>query len=258
MKRDGKGKDAHKVEVRNQDNIKQTDGKVTTESAEKSGNTTHKIQVSDQKNIKQIDGKVNMVKYDEITHKKEVGNRSNTKNNDGHDTHAQDDDNPKETHKTKFYTPIRKPTKIEERKMIGKSVEILIISCMTNHVYKFSNKIRMQSEGGPIGLALTGEIADFFTIKWDKKFLHKCRSIGINITMYSRFKDDIFVSASSLEKGTKLVNEKLVVDDVKKIEDENKCDDDITMEIVRQVAELVNPMIQLVREECVRCPWLLA
>ena len=241
---DQTGETTHKNEVRNNDNIKQTDGKVTTESAEKRGNTTHKIQVSDQKNIKQIDGKVNMVKDDEITHKNEVGNRSNTKNNDGHDTHAHDDDNPKETHKTKFYTPIRKPTKIEERKMIGKSVEILIISCMTNHVYKFSNKIRMQSEGGPIGLALTGEIADCFMIKWDKKFLHKCRSIGINITMYSRFKDDIFVSASSLEKGTKLVNEKLVVDDVKKIEDENKCDDDITMEIVRQVAELVNPMIQ--------------
>ena len=40
------------------------------------------------------------------------------------------------------------------------------------------------------------------------------------------------------------MNGNLVVDDEKKIEDESKCDDDITMEIIRQVAELVNPMIQ--------------
>ena len=221
---DEREKTTHKNEVR-KDNIKQTDGRDDLK-----GKTTHKTQVSNDDNIKQIDG--------------EVGNRNNTENYDLHDTHAHDDNHPKESHKTKFYSPIRKPTKIEERRMVGKAVEILIISCMKNHVYKFNNKIRIQSEGGPIGLGLTGEIGDCFMIKWDKKFLQKCKSIGINITMYSRFKDDIFISASSLEKGTKLVDEQLVIDDDKKREDEDKWDDDITMEVVRQVAELVNPMLK--------------
>ena len=79
--------------------------------------------------------------------------------------------------------------------MIGKAVEVLINSCMKNHVYKFNNKIRIQSEGGPIGLGLTGEIADCFMIRWDKQFLQMCENIGISVTMYSRFKDDIFISA---------------------------------------------------------------
>jgi hypothetical protein len=145
---------------------------------------------------------------------------------------------PRKAHKSKFLAPKRKPTKIEERGMIGKAVEVLIISCMNNHVYKFNNQLRIHSRGGPIGLGLTGEIADCFMIKWDKQFLQKCENIGIKVTMYSRFKDDIFISALDLEKGTRLVDGKLIVDSEKKEQDEDKSDDDITMEIIRQVAEL--------------------
>ena len=74
-------------------------------------------------------------------------------------------------------------------------------------------------------------------IKWDKKFLQKCKDLGINLTSYSRFKDNVFLSASSLEKGTKLVDSKLIVDLQKKEEDKDKMDDDITMDIIRQVSE---------------------
>jgi hypothetical protein len=128
--------------------------------------------------------------------------------------------------------------------MIGKAMELLIISCMKNHVYRFGNQLKLQSTGGPIGLALTGEVADCFMNKWDKMFTQKCKDMSINLHMYSRFKDDIFISADSLEKGTKIEDGKLVVDLGKKEEDEEKCDDLITLEIVRQVAELVHPMIK--------------
>ena len=143
----------------------------------------------------------------------------------------------KDKFKEKFNPPKRKPTKEEERKMIGKAMEVLIISCMKNHVYKFGNKIRKQSDGGPIGLALTGEIADCFMIRWDKKFLQKCRDVGIKLTTYSRFKDDTFVAAVSLENGTKFVDGNLIIDEEKKAEDEDKVDDEVTMEIIRQVAD---------------------
>ena len=81
-----------------------------------------------------------------------------------------------------------------------------------NHIYRFGNQIKLQSTGGPIGLALTGEVADCFMNKWDKLFLQKCKDMNIDSRMYSRFKDDIFVSALSLEKGTNIVDGKLVVD----------------------------------------------
>ena len=52
------------------------------------------------------------------------------------------------------------------------------------------------------------------------------------------------MAATSLEKGTALVNGNLVTDMKKKQEDENKIDDQITMEILRQIADEVNPMIK--------------
>jgi hypothetical protein len=41
-------------------------------------------------------------------------------------------------------TPKRVPDKIEERTMIGKVIEIMVIVGMENHVYKFGNVIRKQ------------------------------------------------------------------------------------------------------------------
>ena len=123
-------------------------------------------------------------------------------------------------------------------------MEILIITCMKNRMYKFENKIRVQSSGGPIGLGLTGEVAECYMLNWDKKFLKKVKDIGIILHVYSRFKDDIFISANSLEKGTKLVEGKLIVDMEKKAEDVGKCDEALTMDIVRQVADEIDPMLK--------------
>ena len=71
--------------------------------------------------------------------------------------------------------------------MFGKSVEILIRTAMANHVYRFENKIRKQSEGGPIGLGLTGEVADWVMIDWEKKFLEALKQVNINPKVYFRF-----------------------------------------------------------------------
>ena len=104
----------------------------------------------------------------------------------------------------------------------------------TSSVTKSGNNLK------GIGLGLTGEIADCYMIKWDKKFLQKCKDLGINLTLYSRFKDDVFLSASSLEKGTKLENGRLIIDLLKKEEDEDRMDDEVTMDIIRQVSEQVD------------------
>ena len=47
-----------------------------------------------------------------------------------------------------------------------------------------------------------------------------------------------------IDKGTIFTDGRLVVDKKKKIEDEGKCDDEITMEVIKQVAESIDPMIK--------------
>ena len=66
--------------------------------------------------------------------------------------------------------------------------------------------------------------------------------------VYTRFKDDIEIAVESLEKGSMLVEDKIVVDTNKKVVDENRSDTKVTMEIVQEVANTINPMIKLTVE----------
>jgi hypothetical protein len=120
-------------------------------------------------------------------------------------------------------------------------------------MYKFSllnyfitgKEIRIQSEGGPIGLSLTGELADAFMVEWDKKVVKKIKEMGVDLLLYERYKDDIDIVAVSVENGTEIQNGKLVINEEKIKIDEEKSDSQITMDIVKEIAEQVDPMIKL-------------
>ena len=87
--------------------------------------------------------------------------------------------------------------------MLAKTVQMMALLGMENHVYKFANTLRKQKSGGPIGLALTGDIADCYLIEWDKNFIKKLKSLGIETIFYKRFKDDITIMVEAIEKGNK-------------------------------------------------------
>ena len=124
----------------------------------------------------------------------------------------------------------------------------MIITCIDNHVYQFGNKARIQKQGGPIGLKLTGEIVDCLMIDWDKKLLEELKKYRMIPEVYTRFKDDIEIAIESLEKGSKLVGDKIVVDEDKKIIDETRSDNKITMDIIQEIANSIDPMIKLTVE----------
>ena len=63
--------------------------------------------------------------------------------------------------------------------------------------------------------------------------------------IYTRFKDDIEIAIESLEKGSKIIEDKIVIDDTKKELDKDKTDTKVTMEIIQKVANSINPMIKL-------------
>ena len=75
--------------------------------------------------------------------------------------------------------------------------------------------------------------------------MEKLRLVGIELEVYARFKDDIDVVTEALEKGLKYVDGKLVIDEDKKKIDEGKSDEKVTMEIIRDIAETIDPMIKL-------------
>ena len=154
----------------------------------------------------------------------------------------------KKTIKTEWLEPVRKPTENEIRKMFGKALEMLLKLCMDNHIYQFQNKCRIQNKGGPTGLKITGEIADCLMVDWDSKFLEKLKSFKLVPEVYTRFKDDIEILIESLEAGSKFENGNIVLDEEKKLTDENRTSSKITMDVIQGIANSISPMIQLTVE----------
>ena len=81
-------------------------------------------------------------------------------------------------------------------------------------------------------------------IHWDKQFLKKLEQFGIEVFVYERFKDDITIVVESLEEGTKYENSSLINDSEKRINDEDKSDEEITMNILRDIADSMDNMLQ--------------
>ncbi|KAL9965835.1 hypothetical protein ACROYT_G029689 [Oculina patagonica] len=67
--------------------------------------------------------------------------------------------------KTKRYKPwlppAEKPDEVTIRKMFTEAMKVVLLFIMENHMYTFNNEIKLQSRGGPIGLELTGVLAQF-------------------------------------------------------------------------------------------------
>ena len=118
--------------------------------------------------------------------------------------------------KTEWLKPRSKPTEKEGRKCFGKALEMMLRVCMDNHLYQFETKSEFKRRGGPIGLKLTGEIADCTMLDRGEKLLEKLKKFKLIPDIYTRFKDDIEIVIESLEKGSKLTEDGTIeVDEAK-------------------------------------------
>ena len=75
--------------------------------------------------------------------------------------------------------------------MLREALRVALTSIMKNHMYTFDNEIRKQTKSGPIGLTLTGALAQIFMIWWDNEFAARLCKMGIVMRMNKRYVDDI-------------------------------------------------------------------
>ena len=88
--------------------------------------------------------------------------------------------------------PVNKdPGDYEKKKMLAEAITIAVCFVMKNHMYTFNGEVKRQQRGGPIGLGLTGDVAQVFMCWWDKVFIEKMREDGIRVMLYKRLVDDI-------------------------------------------------------------------
>ena len=85
--------------------------------------------------------------------------------------------------------PVRQPDEHARRITLRDALRIALTVIMKNHVYTFDNEIWKQTSGGPIGLKLTGVLAQIFMIWWDKEFAAKLDEMSIVVRMNKRYVD---------------------------------------------------------------------
>ena len=146
-----------------------------------------------------------------------------------------------------------RPDKITIKRMLSHALKIAIKLIMNNHIYQFGNTIKKQSKGGPIGLELTGELANIFMCWWDKQFLSKLKKLGIKVLLYRRYVDDITISfvapdhrllfvrgVSEEEDRLELQLDNSVIPYV-----ENQIVEKCGMSLVKEIGDSIHPSIQL-------------
>ena len=84
----------------------------------------------------------------------------------------------------------RRPGVVQKRKMLALAVSVGVQCVMSSHTYMVGDTAYLQTEGGAIGLELTGAVSRPFMQKWDRNYLKQIKAAGIDMKMYERYVDD--------------------------------------------------------------------
>ena len=105
---------------------------------------------------------------------------------------------------TLFHPPHRRPaTAQEEKKVLAEVLKIAILAVLKNHAYQFGGEVRLQEEGGPIGLELAGALARVVLLWWERKFLSLTTANNLILFLYSRYIDDRNLAGEPLPPGSR-------------------------------------------------------
>ena len=141
--------------------------------------------------------------------------------------------------------PSRAVHELVVRKMLTEALRIVLIFIMKNHLYTFDNGIRLQSKGDPIGLQLTGVLAQHFMVWWDRELGDKLVRIGLKLWMYKRYVDDINNIMTPPKLGVRFDGDKLIEDKRSVKEDQVLDADKRTMRLFQLVANSIHPSIEV-------------
>ena len=143
-----------------------------------------------------------------------------------------------------FKKPQRSPTKREERKILAKCLELMVLACMNNHTYQFKDSIRLQTKGGAIGLKVTQALARLYMMWWDQKFLESANRAGAQIKMYKRYVDDTNIILKGLAASVKWDQASMSLKSTTEIADDQEAIDVRTAREIRRMANGIAESIQ--------------
>ena len=98
---------------------------------------------------------------------------------------------------------------------------------------------------GPIGLELTGVLAQLFMVWWDRELGDRLARIGLKLWTYKRYVDDINNIMTPPKLEVRFDGDKLIEDE-KSVEENRALDaDKRTMRLFQSVANSIHPSIKV-------------
>ncbi len=144
-----------------------------------------------------------------------------------------------------FFPPAKQADDHTKRVMLRKALRAALTVIMKHHVYTFDSEIRKQKRGGPIGVKLTGVLAQIFMLWWDEELTSRLNAFKIHQKMSERYVDDINIAAQPTRPGLKFRDGQVVMDDTQVEEDRKVAPDERTMELIKEIGDDIHPSIKL-------------
>ena len=132
-----------------------------------------------------------------------------------------------------------------KKKMIAEALRVALLTVLKTHTYEFAGAIKLQRNGGPIGMELTGVVAQVFMVWWDREFRERLRRANCQMNLHERYVDDSNVVTMETEVGARYDGERLVVTEDTIREDEGVPVDKRTMLIMQEIASHIHPSIRV-------------
>jgi metal-sulfur cluster biosynthetic enzyme len=158
---------------------------------------------------------------------------------------------------------VRPPTSSEERKIVGKVIELGILAVMNNHCYKCAGKMYTQTTGCAIGLALSGIIARIRMNRWKRKMKEIMDGEISKCYMMEKYVDDVNMVVEEIPMGVRWVGSKTEWKREWEEKDKqlNESKDRRTMKVVTEAANSIERDIKFTFEVAEdskekRCPML--
>ena len=109
---------------------------------------------------------------------------------------------------------------------------------MANHVYCMGDKVYLQSEGGPIGLELTGAVSRPFMARYDRMYLERVKQAGLDMELYERYVDDSNQICEVPPLGAKYDKDsrKIIIDHIQYEQDQETPPDERTAKVLIDIA----------------------
>ena len=126
--------------------------------------------------------------------------------------------------------PKEKPEGEELKRTVAYALGVAMKTVLKNHIFRFKDEIRKQTNGGAIGVKAAGDIASLFMCWWDKEFIRKVNEVLRDLNLYLRYVDDEYVICEIIPESE---------------DNRGQPPDKRTMQRLQEIGNSIHPSIQV-------------